>query len=63
MKLPIFCQFGLKTPIHAPRNCFFGGFHLQNGEQYQRNTQKAGTSLRESPLKTHFYPQFFINIF
>jgi len=26
MKLSIFCQFGLKTPIHAPKIGVFGGF-------------------------------------
>jgi len=40
MKLSIFCPFGLKTPIHAP-NWVFGVFHPQNGEQCQRNPQKA----------------------
>jgi len=41
MKLSIFCLFGLKTPIHAPKIGVFGGFHPQNGEQCQRNPQKA----------------------
>ena len=43
MTLSIFCPFGLKTPIHAPKMVFFGGggFHPQNGEQYQRNPQEA----------------------
>jgi len=44
MKLSIFCPFGLKTPIHAPKLFFFFGggvFHVQNEEQYQRNPQKA----------------------
>ena len=27
MKLSIFCPFGLKTPIHAPKIGVFGGFH------------------------------------
>jgi len=26
MKVLIFCVFGLKTPIHAPKNWGFGGF-------------------------------------
>jgi len=30
MKLSIFCPFGLKTPIHAPKLGVFGGFHPQN---------------------------------
>ena len=41
MKLSIFCPFGLKTPIHAQKLGFFGVFHPQNGEQCQRNPQKA----------------------
>jgi len=40
MKLSIFCPVGLKTPIHAPKIGIFGGFHPQNGEQYQRNRNK-----------------------
>jgi len=28
-------------PIHAPKIGGFGGFYPQNGEQYERNTQKA----------------------
>ena len=31
MKLSIFCQFGLKTPIHAPKIVFFGVFHPKWG--------------------------------
>ena len=30
MKLSIFFQFGLKTPIHAPKIEVFGAFHPQN---------------------------------
>jgi len=41
MKLSIFCPFGLKTPIHAPKIGVFGVFHPQNGKQCQRNPQKA----------------------
>jgi len=41
MQLSIFCPFGLKTPIHAPKIGVFGGFHPQNEEQCQRNSQKA----------------------
>ena len=41
MKLSIFCPFGLKTAIHAPKIGVFGVFHPQNGEQCQRNPQKA----------------------
>ena len=41
MKLSIFCPFGLKMPIHAPKIGGFGGFHPQNGEQCQRDPQKA----------------------
>ena len=35
------CTFGLKMPIHDQKIGVCGGFHLQNGEQHQRNTQKA----------------------
>ena len=28
-------------PIHAPKIGVFGGFYLQNGEQYERDPQKA----------------------
>ena len=41
MKLSIFCQFGLKTPIHALKIGALGVFDPQNGEQYQRYPQKA----------------------
>jgi len=41
MKLSIFLQFGLKTPIHAPKIGVFGAFHPQNERQCQRNPQKA----------------------
>ena len=34
MKVLIFCAFGLKTPIHAPKIGVFGGFDSLNGEQY-----------------------------
>ena len=30
MKLSIFCPFGLKTPIHAPKIGFSGNFTPQN---------------------------------
>jgi len=35
-----FREFGLKTPIHAPKIVFLG-FDPLNGEQYHRNSQKA----------------------
>ena len=41
MKLSIFCPFGLKTPIHAPKIGVLGIFHPQNGQQCRRNPQKA----------------------
>jgi len=41
MKLSIFCPFGLKTPIHAPKIEVLGVFHPENGKQYQQNPQKA----------------------
>jgi len=39
-QLSIFGPFGLKTPIHTPK-LGFSGDSPQNGEQYQRNSQKA----------------------
>jgi len=47
MKLSIFCPFGLKTPIHAPKIGVFGVFHPQNREQYQQKNPK-GTSAGRS---------------
>ena len=41
MKLSKKFQFGLKTPIPAPKIGVFGAFHPQNEEQCQRNPQKA----------------------
>ena len=40
MKLSIFCPFGLKTPIQAPKIGVLGGFHPQNGGQCQTKTPK-----------------------
>ena len=34
MKVLIFCAFGLKTPIHAPKIGVFGGFDSLSREQY-----------------------------
>ena len=34
MKVLIFCAFGLKTPIYAPKIGVFGGFDSLSGEQY-----------------------------
>jgi len=45
MKLSIFCQFGWKKLIHAPKSGVLGVFHPQNGEQYLRNPQKAHLSV------------------
>ena len=47
MKLSIFCPFGLKMPIHAPKIGVFGVFHPQNREQYQQKNPK-GTSAGRS---------------
>jgi len=33
MKVLIFCAFGLKTPIHAPKIGVFGGFDSLSKEQ------------------------------
>jgi len=35
-----FCEFGLKTPIHAPKIGVFGEFYRLNGEQCQRNPKR-----------------------
>ena len=40
MKLSIFCPFGLKTPIHAPKIGFLGVFHPKNGEQYHKTPKR-----------------------
>jgi len=52
MKLSIFCPFGLKTPIHAPKIGVFGGFDPQNGDQCQRNPQKEHLRV-ETVLAVH----------
>ena len=36
-----FHEFGLKTPIHAPKMGFFGGFDPLNGGLSHRDPQKA----------------------
>jgi len=41
MQILIFCTLSLKMPIHAPKIGVFGGFCPQNGEQYERDPQKA----------------------
>jgi len=46
MKLSIFCLFGLKTPIHAPKIGVFGDFTPKMGSNV--NETPKGTSLRES---------------
>ena len=73
MKLSIFCPFGLKMPIHArPQNWGFGGFHPQNGEQYQQNpkvhilvrVRVVWTTKRENPstgLTRRWVPEKGIN--
>jgi len=40
MQILIFCTLSLKMPIHAPKIGFLG-FYPQNGEQYERDPQKA----------------------
>jgi len=40
MKLSIFCPFGLKTPIHAPKIGVFGDF-----------TPKMGSNVNETPKR------------
>ena len=41
MQILIFCTLSLKMPIYAPEIGGFGGFCPQNGEQYERDPQKA----------------------
>ena len=37
----IFCTLSLKMPIHDPKMRAFGEFNRDNGEQYERDPQKA----------------------
>ena len=46
MKLSIFCPFGLKTPIHAPKMGVSGDFTPKMGNNV--NETPKGTFLRES---------------
>ena len=41
MQILIFCTLSLKMLIHAPKIRGFGGFYPQNGDQYERDPQKA----------------------
>ena len=41
MQILIFSTLSLKMPIHSPKIGVFGGFCPQNGEQYERDPQKA----------------------
>ena len=41
MQILLFCTLCLKMPIHSPKIGGFGGFCTQNGEQYERDPQKA----------------------
>ena len=41
MQVLIFCEFGLKTPIHAPKTGFWGGFDPLSGELSHRDPEKA----------------------
>ena len=41
MQILIFCTLSLKMPIHAPKIGVLGAFCAQNGEQYERDPQKA----------------------
>ena len=45
MKLSIFCTFSLKTPIHAPKNCFLGVSPPKRGAIWTKPPK--GTSLCE----------------
>jgi len=40
MPVIMFCEFGLKMPIHAPFWAVFGGFDPLDGTQYQPISQK-----------------------
>ena len=41
MQMLTFCTLSLKMPIHALKVGVFVGFYSQNGEQYERDPQKA----------------------
>ena len=41
MQILMFCTLSLKMAIHAPKIGVFGGCYPQNGEQYERDPQKA----------------------
>jgi len=40
MKLSIFCPFGLKTPIHAPKIVFFGNFTPKMGRNVNETRKR-----------------------
>jgi len=42
MQVSIYCEFGLKTPIHAPKMGIYilGEFNPLNGEQCQCNSKR-----------------------
>ena len=50
MNVLIFCAFGLKTPIHAPKIGVFGGFDSISREQYYCDHQKALMVAKSRPL-------------
>jgi len=41
MPVVMFCEFGLKMPIHAPFCVVYGGFDPIDGIQYQPISQKV----------------------
>jgi len=52
-KVLIICTFGLKSPIHAPKNSvFFWEFDPINGQHYQQHPRKAHSS-RETRHMTY----------
>ena len=48
-----FHEFGLKTPIQAPKIGVFGGFYPLSGEQCQRNPQKTHPCASPRRLSHH----------
>jgi len=46
MKLSIFCPFGLKTPIHAPKNWGFGGISPRKWGEISTKPPKGTSACR-----------------
>jgi len=63
MKLPIFCQFGLKTPIHAPRNCFFWRISSQKWGAISTKHPKGRNILTRVPTENSLLSPVFLLTF